>query len=131
MAGLISIGAEIPFALRMKTVFVDYIGLLPTYGIIIFIGMLIAMFTADIVAKTLQSKRSKSKSRAQESKQIPQIWVYALAGSLAIFTILAAMHPIMDITLIAGARGFSGLLAQSIAGAIGGTAFAVLRSRFS
>jgi hypothetical protein len=120
LSGLVNIGAEIPLSLRIQTVFVDFIGLLPTYGIIVLIGMLIAMPVANLVVKKL--------NLAVNSKpQKPQILLYAAAGALAMFCILMAMHPILNITVIAGARGWSGLLSQSIAGAIGGIAFALIR----
>ncbi len=61
--------------------------------------------------------------------QKSQIWLYSLAGAVAIFTILAAMHPILNVSIIAGARGLSGLLTQSIAGAIGGAVFGLIKSR--
>jgi hypothetical protein len=120
LAGLISVGADIPLSLRLQTVLDDLLGLLPTYGIIVFIGMLIAMSVANYLSKAL-TKRWQVKST---------LWLFALAGATAIFSILAAMHPILDVTIIAGARGMAGLLTQSIAGAIGGCVFAVLRRYF-
>jgi hypothetical protein len=54
--------------------------------------------------------------------------VYAAAGGLAIVCILLAMYPILNVTMIAGARGWSGLLSQSIAGAIGGIIFANMKA---
>ncbi len=54
LSGLISVGAEIPLGLRIETVFVDFIGLLPTYGSIVFVGMLIAMTVAIFIAKKIQ-----------------------------------------------------------------------------
>ncbi|MFQ3251183.1 hypothetical protein [Glaciecola sp.] len=131
LSNLIAIGAEIPFAIRIETVFKDYLGLLPSYGVIIFIGMLIAMPIAGLISKTLSSKSQKEESVEQSPNNETQLWLFALAGAVAIFTILAAMQPIMNITIIAGARGFSGMFTQSIAGAIGGGAFALVRSRFA
>ncbi len=55
LSGLISVGAEIPLGLRIETVFVDFVGLLPTYGSIVFVGMLIAMTVAILIAKKIQA----------------------------------------------------------------------------
>lgn len=129
LSGLISVGAEIPLSVRIKTVFVDFVGLLPTYGVIVLVGMLIAMSVAVLITKTLLAKPLKNKLNEQTQPQKSQIWLYALAGAVAMFTILAAMHPILNVSIIAGARGLSGLLTQSIAGAIGGTIFGLIRSR--
>jgi hypothetical protein len=126
LAGLISVGAEIPLSVRIKTVFVDFVGLLPTYGVIVLVGMLIAMSVAVLIANTL---RVKPLQNTINEPQKSQIWLYALAGAVAMFTILAAMHPILNVSIIAGARGLSGLLTQSIAGAIGGAVFGLIKSR--
>jgi hypothetical protein len=131
LSGLISVGAEIPLALRIKTVFVDFAGLLPTYGVIVFVGMLIAMSVALLIANKLQSTSSKQENSSQSSFKTSQLWLFALAGAVAIFTLLSAMHPILDVSIIAGARGISGLLTQSIAGAIGGLAFALVRYKLN
>ncbi|AGH43378.1 hypothetical protein C427_1269 [Paraglaciecola psychrophila 170] len=40
---------------------------------------------------------------------------------------LLAMHPILEITLLAGARSTFGFICQSLAGAMGGVVFANLR----
>lgn len=125
LSGLISVGAEIPLALRIKTVFVDFAGLLPTYGVIVFVGMLIAMSVALLIANKLLSV--KHANNGESPFQSSQLWLFSLAGATAVFTLLSAMHPILDVSIIAGARGLSGLLTQSIAGAIGGLAFALVR----
>lgn len=121
LSGLVSIGAKIPLSLRIKTVFVDFLGLLPTYGIIVLVGMLIAMPVAIFVMTKLHSMR---KFIAQKY----QIFVYAAAGALAMLCILLAMYPILNVTIIAGARGWFGLFSQSLAGAIGGMAFALIHT---
>ncbi len=127
LSGLIFVGAEIPLALKIKTIFIDFAGLLPTYGVIVFVGMLIAMSVTLLIAKSLLAASSKNVDNAQSSLQSSQLWLFALAGAVAMFTLLSAMHPILDVSIIAGARGLTGLLTQSIAGAIGGATFAILR----
>ncbi len=129
LSGLISVGAEIPLSLRIKTVFVDFAGLLPTYGVIVFVGMLIAMSVALLIANKLLSARHANTH--QSPYQSSQLWLFSLAGAVAVFTLLSAMHPILDVSIIAGARGLSGLLTQSIAGAIGGLVFASVRYKLN
>jgi hypothetical protein len=129
LSGLISVGAEIPLSLRIKTVFVDFAGLLPTYGVIVFVGMLIAMSVALLIANKLLS--AKHANKPQSPSQSSQLWLFSLAGATAVFTLLSAMHPILDVSIIAGARGLSGLLTQSIAGAIGGLVFALVRYKLN
>jgi hypothetical protein len=111
ISGLIEVGANLSFNDKLTTVYADFIGLLPVYGSIIFVGMLIAMPIANFIKRKLQ---------------ISNRFVHCLAGAMAIVTILIAMHPILNVTLIAGARGTGGMVMQSIAGAIGGIAFAFM-----
>ena len=121
LVGLVSVGAEIPLSLWIQTVFVDFLGLLSTYGIIVLIGMLIAMPAASFVMIKLHSMRNFIAQKYQ-------IFVYAAAGALAMLCILLAMYNILNINVIAGARGWFGLFSQSLAGAIGGIAFAMLHA---
>jgi hypothetical protein len=111
LSGLIEVGAKLSLNDKLTTVFYDFIGLLPAYGSIIFAGMLIAMPIASAIKRKLQ---------------ISNRLIHCLAGAMAMVTILIAMHPILNVTLIAGARGTGGMLMQSIAGAIGGLAYAFL-----
>ena len=129
LSGLISVGAEIPLGVRIETIFVDFVGLLPTYGSIVFTGMLIAMTVAILIAKKIRVKPLEHATDIPQKNQKSALWVYTLAGAVAMFTLLAAMHPILNVSIIAGARGFSGLLTQSIAGAIGGAVFGLTRGR--
>lgn len=117
LSGLLNIGAEIPISLRIQTIFVDLIGLFPTYGLVILLGMLIAMAVASLLISKLPS-----------TPQTARTLVYATAGALAMLCILLAMYPILNVTMIAGARGWSGLLSQCIAGAIGGIIFANIKT---
>jgi hypothetical protein len=112
ISGLIEVGANLSWNDKLTTIYSDFIGLLPVYGSIIFAGMFIAMPIASFIKKKLQ---------------LTNRLVHCLAGAVAVLTILIAMHPILNVTLIAGARGTGGMLMQSIAGAIGGLAYAFMR----
>lgn len=111
---LAALGVSIDFATRWSTSLDDLIGLLPGYGGIIAIALLIAFIVI-----------SWTKSRLPGD----QYWLYPLGGFLAILVAHLAMYPIFHITLIAGAREPFGLFCQALAGAFGGWAFASMRQR--
>jgi nucleoside recognition membrane protein YjiH len=111
LAKLSDIGIIITLAERLNTTWQDLLGLAPTYGIIILIGLTIAFSVAGLINKKLNTK---------------VIFLYPLAGGIAMLVMLLAMQPILNVTLIAGARGTGGLLMQVIAGLIAGVCFASL-----
>lgn len=53
--------------------------------------------------------------------------IFMAVGAAAIATMLLAMEPIFETTLIAGARGIGGFLSISLCGAIGGFVFHQIR----
>jgi len=114
LTGLEQQGIVIPPVERLQMTLSDWWGLLPGYGAIIAAGMLIALSVAGWIC---------SKTGAIGGL------LYALAGAAAMLSILMAMQPIMDITLIAGARGSTGLTLQSLAGFLGGWSFYWLRKK--
>ncbi len=91
----------------------DLLGLYPTYGIVIAVSYFISFIVAGLLIKRF--------------KLSPNI-LYFLAGGVGVTVALLAMHPILNITLLAGARSTFGFVCQSLAGAIGGMVFANLRS---
>jgi hypothetical protein len=109
---LTALGVDIPPQVRARATLDDLLGLAPTYLPIIAIGMAIAFFVASALVRRLPIYRTA---------------LFALAGFCAMATILLAMFPIMEITLVAGARGWQGLLAQGLAGALSGAVFATTR----
>ena len=129
LSDLVAIGAEIPSSLLVQTMFVDFVGLLPSYGSIVFVGMIIAMTTTLLLIKKLIKPQMAELKVRHNTFFSAEVMLYALAGGVAMFTILAAMQPIMHITIIAGARGTSGLLMQTFAGVVGGAIFGLLRAR--
>lgn len=114
LKGLIDIGINVrPFdALTM--LLQDMLGLLPTYGVIILLTLALAFSFARF-----------SFLRHTQRGDI-RLFTYALAGAVGFLVMLSAMQPILNVTLIAGARGITGLLAQCAAGCMGGLSFAVL-----
>ena len=114
MAELIKVGVDILFNDRLSMSIDDLLGLYPTYGIVIAVSYFISFIVAGLLIKRF--------------KLSPYI-LYCLAGGVGITVALLAMHPILNITLLAGARSTFGFVCQSLAGAIGGMVFANLRSQ--
>jgi hypothetical protein len=112
MAELTKVGVEILFNDRLSMSIDDLLGLYPTYGIVVAVSYFIGFIVASLLIKRF--------------KLSPYI-LYSLAGGIGITVALLAMHPILEITLLAGARRTFGFLCQSLAGAMGGVVFANLR----
>ncbi|WP_299083982.1 hypothetical protein [uncultured Paraglaciecola sp.] len=112
MAELTQIGVEISLNDRLSMSLDDLLGLCPTYGVVIALSFCIAFIVANLIVKRVSLS--------------PYI-LYALAGGTGVSIALLAMQPILDITLIAGARSTFGFACQSLAGAIGGGVFTYLR----
>jgi hypothetical protein len=91
---------------RIAMTWHDWLGLLPTYGVIIAAGLLLGWL---ICTEILHFTHAQG-SIVQAS--------YVLAGGITIGVIHTAMYPILHVTLIAGARDF-GLLLQILCGLIG------------
>ena len=107
---LVNVGVVVGFSDRASLTFDDWLGLLPTYGAIIAIALAIAFLVTWLIAKKVK-------------KQCAQLFV--IAGIVAFASALIAIESIMNITIIAGARGW-GFYAQLLAGAVGGFAFSQL-----
>lgn len=112
MAELVKVGVEISFNDRLSMSLDDLLGLYPSYGIVIAVSFFIAFIVASQFIKRF--------------KLSPYI-LYCLAGAMGVAVALLAMHPILDITLLAGARSTFGFVCQSLAGAMGGWTFSYLR----
>ncbi|AWL11201.1 hypothetical protein HMF8227_00705 [Saliniradius amylolyticus] len=112
LAEMASVDVTIQWSERLQMTFKDWLGLLPTYGIIIGLGLLLAFLVAGGIEKA--------------TRPMPAAF-YGLAGFVALLAIHAAMQPIMGITLIAGARTLAGLLTQAVAGFVGGWLFVQMR----
>jgi hypothetical protein len=112
MAELTSVGVNISFNDRLSMSLDDLIGLYPTYGMVIALSLLIAFSIATLLLKFVK---------------VPSSRLYFIGGGLGVATALLAMHPLLDTTLIAGARSTFGFISQSLAGAMGGWVFSHLR----
>jgi hypothetical protein len=113
MAELTLVGVNISLNDRISMSIDDLLGLYRTYGVVIALSLLLAFGFTQLIMK-----------RVNVSPSI----LYCLAGGIGVTTALFAMHPILGITLLAGARSTFGLICQSFAGAIGGWVFSYMRA---
>ena len=107
---LVDVGVVVSLSDRINLTLDDWLGLLPTYGAIIAIALAIAFF-----AVVLLIKKFKKYSMA----------LFVASGITAFAVVLVAIESIMNIHIIAGARGW-GFYLQLLAGALGGLLFALL-----
>lgn len=107
---LVNVGVVVGFNDRVNLTLEDWLGLLPTYGAIIAVALAIAFLVTWLIAKKVK-------------KQGAQLFV--IAGIVAFASALIAIESIMNITIIAGARGW-GFYTQLLAGAVGGYVFGTL-----
>jgi hypothetical protein len=113
MAELIDVGVNISLNDRLSMSLDDLLGLYPTYGVVVAVSLLLAFSIAALIAKRIK---------------LPNKMLYFAAGATGISTALFAMHPILDTSLLAGARTPFGFICQSFAGAMGGWVFSHLRT---
>ena len=107
---LVNVGIVVSLSDRINLTVDDWLGLLPTYGAIIAIALAIAfLVTAKLTKKV---------------KQYSMV-LFIAAGITAFAVVLVAIESIMNIHIIAGARGW-GFYLQLLAGALGGLLFALL-----
>ncbi|HEA19235.1 MAG TPA: hypothetical protein ENH88_22835 [Pseudoalteromonas prydzensis] len=111
---LVNVGIEISFSDRVNLTLDDWLGLLPTYGAIIAVALALAF----LVTGLLYRKHPKY-----------GIQLFVIAGVTAFAIALVAIESIMNITIIAGARGW-GFYTQLISGAVGGYVFAMLAKNY-
>ncbi|WP_265618180.1 hypothetical protein [Alteromonas aquimaris] len=110
LIGLLDIDVKISVANWLSTSFQDIWGLLPTYAPVIAFALFIAMLVVVLFAKFIIA---------------PKLLAF-IGGATAVLTVLITMQPILDVTLIAGAREPLGFALQCLSGAIGGLTFAKL-----
>ena len=107
---LVNVGVVVSLSDRINLSLDDWLGLLPTYGAIIAIALAIAfLVTAKLTKKVKQYS----------------VALFIAAGVAALAVVLIAIESIMNIHIIAGARGW-GFYMQLLAGAVGGYTFSHL-----
>lgn len=111
LAALQALGAEIPFALRLRTSAQDLLGFGPGWAGVIAAGFLVALPAAAWLARWRPAWRGA---------------LCALAGGVAVLVALLAMRQVFSLMPLSAARGLGGTLALALAGALGGALFAAL-----
>ena len=116
LSELSAVNIDITLAARISMSLDDILGFFPILAAAIALSLLLGFGTVALIRKFQ-----------------PQLtlWLYPVAGAAAILVMLLAMHPILDITLIAGARSTLGMISQSLAGLMGGWLFMRLRKKVS
>ncbi|KYL34780.1 hypothetical protein A2I98_09680 [Pseudoalteromonas agarivorans] len=107
---LVDVGVVVSLSDRINLTLDDWLGLLPTYGAIIAIALAIAFFAVVLLAKKFKKY---------------SMVLFVASGITAFAVMLVAIESIMNIHIIAGARGW-GFYLQLLAGALGGLLFALL-----
>ncbi|WP_199555520.1 hypothetical protein [Sandaracinobacteroides hominis] len=107
-SALAELGTELPFGIRLKTIFRDFFGLFPTLGPVMLGSLLIAFLVAAVL-----------KRRA--GMLAP--FAYALAGWAAVFLALFTMRLVYGFSPLAGARTGMGMFVMTLSGLIGGFVF--------
>ena len=117
LMGLVQIGVELKVSDWLSMIGQDTLGLLPTYGTIIAVALLLAFLVTHFIVSRISTHGAKGAT--------PFI-LFTIAGGLSFLLMLIAMQPILDITLIAGARSAMGLAAQCVAGICAGAMYSYL-----
>lgn len=110
---------------RISLTLDDWLGLLPTYGVIIALALLLAFLFSGWLVKQLKGYFVSRQSTKHTNIKHYRTILFAGAGIIALVIVLTAIGSIMNIHLIAGARGW-GFYAQLLSGAVGGCVFAKL-----
>jgi hypothetical protein len=115
LAGLSEIGVVMTLSDRLWMTWQDLLGLWASLGPIISISLLLGFASCRLLCWQIQALSAY------------RIYLLPLAGASAVACMLLAMHPIMNITVIAGARTTLGFLGLCLCGAAGGSLFYFLR----
>ena len=123
---LVALNIDIPGSKWLYMVLDDLSGLLPTYGAIIAVTLTISFFIASRLNSLLE-KRALTLTKNGAASIFGAAGMFGAAGAVGFLIMLAAMQPILDVTLIAGARSHLGIAAQCIAGFVSGLVYGRLR----
>ncbi len=113
LAGLQGLGVEISLAQRFSMTLADF-GILPLMGMAVAACFMVGFSVATLAARFVGGDRT--------------LWLVA-AGAAALVAELLIMRATLGLMPVSGARTTAGLLAQGVAGGVGGWLFARLTSR--
>ncbi len=111
LASISALGPSIPLGLRIEVSLFDLLSFAPTYAIVAAFALLIGLLVAAWPASAFPA--------------IKQFW-FGLAGFLAIYTALLCMNSMLPVTVIGAARSTAGMMALSLAGALGGWLYGLI-----
>jgi len=111
LAELSTMQVAVPFGVRLETTMHDIMGMSPTFAPIVAGALLIAFLVAALLARFIPLEKRR--------------W-YLVGGFVAIIAALLLVKALLGGTPIAGAKDTLGLLAQGVAGMVGGWIFAQL-----
>jgi hypothetical protein len=112
LAALSGLGVEITVGERLAASGADLVGFAPMYAGIVALGFLLAFPVAALLTRCFPGLRHR---------------LYALAGAVAILTALLLMRTLLGLSPVSSARGVGGMTLHTLAGAVGGLAFAAQR----
>ena len=129
---LVALNIHIPASKWLYMVLDDLFGLLPTYGAIISVTLTISFFMASRLNSFLEKRaltltKNGAAGMFGAASMFGAAGIFGAAGAVGFLIMLAAMQPILDVTLIAGARSNLGIAAQCIAGFVSGIIYSRLR----
>ena len=107
-----SLGYEISTGVRLATTGQDLWGMLPTYGPMIAVALAIGLAVASGIAKLLPALRG---------------FGLVAGGAAAIMCLHLILQQVLSVSPIWAAQSFGGLLAQGLAGGIGGYLYYLMR----
>lgn len=114
VARIAALDGAVEWSRRLETTLADLAGFAPTWGMIVALGMLIAMAVAGLLVWRWQR------------------WLLALhtlAGFAAVAVALAVMDAMLPVTALAAARSATGVTLLCLAGALGGWCHAMIAFR--
>ena len=106
-----NMGFDVSFAMRMDILGQDLINMLALYGTIFGVALLLAFLSAALFIRLTRLP-------------LPHV-IYGVAGFVGILVAFLAMKAAFGITPIAISRSLSGLLIQSLGGAVAGVLFSL------
>lgn len=112
-----AIGVEYSAPQKFSTLLDNILGLAPSYGVVLAIGLAIAFPVAALLKRVLKPLAPLA---------------FPLAGAAAVYTAIYLIENVVasgGVGALGGARGTLGMVLQCLAGLIGGGAFALLRPK--
>ena len=109
LAGLTDLGVTVTLGQRLTMSLQDVVGMMGIYLPVLAFALALGFGFTALVLRRLDATWAA--------------WGYPAAGFVAVLAALFTVFSMFDITPIAGARSGAGLLAQGLAGALGGVLF--------